>query len=138
MLRTTTTRSLPRAFERAIINKTPSLVITAARFHSLAFQKHNAVASLPKVVSASQRLRYSISGYSVKPGAPQFDKIDKDAEKNLAQEKLKEDPEGVTETSSTSRVFESAPATAGEPAVSDDELFGGIKSDLVSSHLRAA
>ena len=134
MMRTTTTRSLPRAFSQAAQYKSSSITLNAARFTSIAYKAHKAVASLPKASLASQ-LRWSTSGYSVKPGAPQLDKIDKEAEKKLAAQKLEVNPEGVTETSSTTQVFEPAPKEAGGPEISENEVFGGIKADLVGSHM---
>ena len=137
MMRTTTTRSLPRAFSQAAQYKSSSITLNAARFTSIAYKAHKAVASLPKASLASQ-LRWSTSGYSVKPGAPQLDKVDKEAEKKLAAQKLEVDPEGVTGTSSTTQVFESAPKVAkeaGGPEVPENEVLGGIKADLVGSHM---
>lgn len=136
MLRTTTTRSLPRALSKTIVYRSNSITLNTARFTSLAFKTHNAVTSLPKAVAASQ-LRWSTSGYSVKAGAPQLDKIDKEAEKKLGKEKLEVDKENVTATSSTSVLFESAPQEASGPGAADGDVLGGLKSDLVSSHMVA-
>lgn len=66
-----------------------------------------------------------------------MDKIDKDAEKKLGKEKLEADPENVTATSSTSVLFESAPAEAGGAGVPDGDVLAGLKSDFVSSHMVA-
>lgn len=130
MLRYTTTRSLPAAFTRAT---TPNITSNTVRFTSLAFRKHNvaAITQIPRAIVASQ-LRWSTSGYSVKPGAPQLDKIDKEAEKKLAQQKLEPNPDVSATSTIAHTVFEPAPKEAGGAGVPDDEVFGALKSDLVS------
>ncbi len=124
MLRTTTSRSIPRAFERAIASKSSSVASTSASFHSLGSRR-------PNVVTHSKRLTVThLLRYATKPGAPQFDKIDQQAETELRGKKLEVDPEGVTATSSVSTVVQGAPH---EDQSGTDEVSGGVKADLVSS-----
>lgn len=126
MLRSTITHSLPAAFTRA---SAPKITSNAARFTSLAFKKHNAsaITQIPCAVVTSQ-LRWSTSDCSVKPGAPQLDKIDKEAEKKLAQQKLEPNPDVSVTSTIAHTIFEPAPEEAGVP---DVEVFGALKSDFV-------
>lgn len=121
MLRTTTSRSIPRAFERAIASKSNSIASNSARFHSLGGKRPNVVIHF-KRLTTTQLLRYA-----TKPGAPQLDKIDQQAEAELRGKKLEVDPQGVTATSSVSKVVQTSP---NDDQSGTDEVLGGVKGDL--------
>ena len=60
-----------------------------------------------------------------------MDKIDKEAEKKLAQQKLEPNPDVSATSTIAHTVFEAAPKEAGGAGVPDVEVFGALKSDLV-------
>jgi hypothetical protein len=78
------------------------------------------------VPKASHLPKTQILRYAVKPGAPQLDKIDQQAEARLAQKKLGVDPDAVTATSSIRKVLEPK-----EPVEEDFDMFGSLKADVV-------
>lgn len=98
------------------------------QFHSLASKRPQpAVPQFRPVLIPQLR-------YATKTGVPKLDKIDVEAEKKIAQAKLKSDPEAVTTDSSVRHVFESG---SKGPMIEEEnnEVLSGVKEDLVSFNL---
>lgn len=96
------------------------------QFHSLAAKRPQAAFFQFRPVLIPQ-LRYA-----TKTGIPNYDKIDLEAERKLAEKKLTGDPEAVTSGSSVRQVFESSQTPVQEE---DNEVLRGVKDDLVSCSL---
>ncbi|KFY00641.1 hypothetical protein V490_01267 [Pseudogymnoascus sp. VKM F-3557] len=91
------------------------------QFHSLAAKRPQpAVPQFRPVLIPQLR-------YATKTGVPKLDKIDVEAEKKIAQSKLKSDPEAVTTDSSVRHVFESKGPMVEEE---NNEVLSGLKEDL--------
>lgn len=125
MLRNSATRLILRN------TQAPKLPVSPLRYSTIASRIHP-VAPLP--ILRNKRPQPSIWGKSSSPGSilfvstngRKFDKIDKEAERKIAEQTIKPTPESISTSSSVRHVFEESQA----PPRSDDAMTKDLKADL--------
>lgn len=123
MLRSTATRSLLKSISR------PQLTRSSYTAASVKFRNSTPLRQLsqkrPQLPSSLPRPTITSLLYATKPPVEPINKIDREAERRYAQEKLEPHPEEVSTKSSVRPAFEGS----GDKK-RDDEVLGSIKADI--------